>query len=163
KVVGKAFTVKLPVGDNLGLLMSLKEAKPGDILVVDVKGDTYRAIAGDFVIGMMKSLGLRGVVIDGVIRDIQDIKALDFPVFCRSTTVASSTKNGPQQLNSLISCVGVAVESGDLIVGDLDGVVVVPQNQIHEVLEKALEKIKADDEREAKVGDDRDKIIEYID
>src|SRR5690625_6016155 len=74
KISGRAYTVQLPVGDNLMLLRSLKEAKKGDILVVDVKGDTYRAIAGDFVVGMMKSLELGGLVVDGVIRDLIDIK-----------------------------------------------------------------------------------------
>src|SRR5699024_10582651 len=67
KISGKAYTVQLHVGDNLMLLRSLKEAKKGDILVVDVKGDTYRAIAGDFVVGMMKSLELGRLVVDGVI------------------------------------------------------------------------------------------------
>lgn len=81
KIAGRAYTVKLPVGDNVMLLKSLKEAKPGDILVVDSKGDTYRAIAGDFVVGMMKTLELGGLVVDGVIRDIIDIKKLNFPVF----------------------------------------------------------------------------------
>src|SRR5699024_10796795 len=65
KIAGKAYTVKLPVGDNLNLLKSLKEAQPGDILVVDVKGDQYRAIAGDFVVGMMKTLEIGGLVVDG--------------------------------------------------------------------------------------------------
>src|SRR5690625_7815358 len=58
KIAGQAFTVKTAVGDNLALLKALKEAKPGDILVVDVKGDTYRAVAGDFVVGMMQTLEL---------------------------------------------------------------------------------------------------------
>src|SRR5690625_7794601 len=89
KIAGRAYTVKLPVGDNLMLLKSIKEAKHGDILVVDVKGDDYRAIAGDFVVGMMQTMGLGGLVVDGVIRDVIDIKALDFPVFCRATTVSS--------------------------------------------------------------------------
>lgn len=74
----EAFTVKLPVGDNLYLLKALKEAKPGDVLIVDVKGDTYRAIAGDFVVGMMQTLELGGLVVDGAIRDVIDIKSWIF-------------------------------------------------------------------------------------
>ena len=162
KIAGKAYTVQLPVGDNLMLLRSLKEANKGDILVVDVKGDTYRAIAGDFVVGMMKSLELGGLVVDGVIRDLIDIKELDFPVFSKGTTVSSGTKNGPGDTNIPISVGGAPVNPGDIIVGDVDGVVVIPQNQVKDVLNKAKNKMKADDEREAKVGNDREAIIDYV-
>src|SRR5699024_3384351 len=94
QMTGAAYTVALALGDNLNLLKEMQEAKPRDILVVDVKGDTYRAIAGDFVVGMMKTLGLGGLVVDGVIRDIVDIKGLNFPVFSKGSTVASGSKNG---------------------------------------------------------------------
>lgn len=162
KIAGKAYTVQLPVGDNLMLLRSLKEANKGDILVVDVKGDTYRAIAGDFVVGMMKSLELGGLVVDGVIRDLIDIKELDFPVFSKGTTVSSGTKNGPGDTNIPISVGGAPVNPGDIIVGDVDGVVIIPQDQARDVLEKAKNKMRADDEREAKVGNDREAIIDYV-
>lgn len=162
KIAGQAYTVQLPVGDNLMLLRSLKEAQPGDILVVDVKGDTYRAIAGDFVVGMMKSLKLGGLVVDGVIRDLIDIKALDFPVFSKGTTVSSGTKNGPGDTNIPISVGGTPVNPGDIIVGDVDGVVVIPKEKAQNVLTKAKEKMLADDEREAKVGQSREAIIDYV-
>lgn len=162
KIAGQAYTVKLPVGDNLMLLKSLKEAQPGDILVVDVKGDTYRAIAGDFVVGMMKTLELGGLVVDGVIRDLTDIKALNFPVFSKGTTVSSGGKTGPGETNISISCGGAPVNPGDIIVGDIDGVVVIPREKAEEVLRKAKEKMKADDEREAKIGEDKKEIIKYI-
>lgn len=163
KIIGPAYTVELAVGDNLYLLKALKEAKPGDVLVVDVKGDTYRAIAGDFVVGMMQTLELGGLVVDGVIRDIIDIKALNFPVFSKGTTVASSTKNGPGETNVPISCGGVAVQPGDMIVGDVDGVVVIPQDQVETVLQKAQEKEAADEKREATYGQSKEMIYEYID
>lgn len=163
KIVGKAYTVQLAVGDNLMLLKSLKEAKPGDILVVDVKGDQYRAIAGDFVVGMMKTLELGGLVVDGVIRDIIDIKELNFPVFCKGTTVSSGGKTGPGTTNVPISCGGAAVNPGDIIVGDVDGVVVIPKAQAESVLEGSKKKMKSDDEREAKVSGNRDEIMKYID
>lgn len=163
KIAGRAYTVKLPVGDNLMLLKSLKEAKPGDILVVDVKGDEYRAIAGDFVVGMMQTLQLGGLVIDGVIRDIIDIKQLNFPVFCKGTTVSSGGKNGPGEINVPISCGGVAVHPGDIVVGDVDGVVIIPQEEAEAVVEGAEQKLKQDDEREAKVSGDVDEIMKYID
>ena len=162
KIAGQAYTVKLPVGDNLMLLKSLKEAKPGDILVVDVKGDTYRAIAGDFVVGMMKTLELGGLVVDGVIRDLIDIKALNFPVFSKGTTVSSGGKTGPGETNVPISCGGASVHPGDIIVGDVDGVVVIPRERAEEVLQGAKAKMKADDEREAKIGSNKEEIYKYI-
>lgn len=67
KIVGQAVTVKIPVGDNLAVLKAIREAKPGDVIVIDAKGDQYRAIAGDFIVGMAKTLGIGGIVVDGVI------------------------------------------------------------------------------------------------
>lgn len=163
KIAGRAYTVKLPVGDNLMLLKSLKEANPGDILVVDVKGDTYRAIAGDFVVGMMKTLELGGLVVDGVIRDLIDIKGLNFPVFSKGTTVSSGGKTGPGETNVPISCGGAPVNPGDVIVGDVDGVVVVPKDRAEEVLQGAKDKMAKDDEREAKIGGNKEEIMKYVD
>ena len=163
KIAGRAYTVKLPVGDNVMLLKSLKEAKPGDILVVDSKGDTYRAIAGDFVVGMMKTLELGGLVVDGVIRDLIDIKKLNFPVFSKGTTVSSGGKNGPGETNVPISCGGVSVHPGDIVVGDVDGVVIVPKEQAEDVLKKAKEKMTKDDAREEKISGNKEEIYKYID
>ncbi len=163
RIAGRAFTVKTAVGDNLAVLRAIKEAKEGDVIVVDAKGDTYRAIAGDFVVGMMQTMGFEGLVVDGVIRDIVDIKKLNFPVFSKGTTVSSGGKNGPGETNVPISCGGAPVNPGDIIVGDVDGVVVVPKDRAEEVLEKAKEKLAADDEREAKIGGNREEIIKYVD
>jgi 4-hydroxy-4-methyl-2-oxoglutarate aldolase len=163
KVTGRAFTVKMPVGDNLIFLRAIREARPGDVLVVDAKGDTYRAIAGDFIVGMAKTLGIKGIVVDGVIRDLEGIKRLDFPVFCKGTTVAASGKAGNGELNVPISCGGVTISSGDLIIGDGDGVVVVPQAMEREVLDKALDKLALDIKREEKVSGDREEVIKYLD
>lgn len=163
QIAGEAYTVQLAVGDNLYLLKALKEAKPGDILVVDVKGDTYRAIAGDFVVGMMKTLEIGGLVVDGAIRDVIDIKALDFPVFVRGTTVSASSKNGPGETNEPISCGGVSIQPGDIIVGDANGVVAIPKAEAATVLQKAREKEAADEEREEQYGQNKEMIYQYID
>ena len=163
KIAGRAYTVKLPVGDNLMLHKAMKEAKPGDILVVDAKGNTYRAVAGDFVVGMMQTLELGGLVVDGAVRDVIDIKKLNFPVFVKGTTVASGGKNGPGETNVPISCGGVSVNPGDIIVGDVDGVVVVPQERAEEVLQGAQQKVASDEEREAKISGNKEEIIKFID
>jgi 4-hydroxy-4-methyl-2-oxoglutarate aldolase len=163
KVAGRAFTVKIPVGDNLSVLEAISKAKPGDILVVDAKGDQYRAVAGDFVLGMAQTLGIGGLVVDGVIRDIVGVKELNFPVFSRGTTVAASGKTGLGEVNVPISCGGVPVIPGDIIVGDADGVVVIPQALEQEILLKSIEKMKKDEIREASISGNPEAIRKHLD
>jgi 4-hydroxy-4-methyl-2-oxoglutarate aldolase len=163
KFAGRALTVKTPVGDNLAVLRAIREAQPGDIIVVDAKGDQYRSIAGDFVVGMAQTLGVGAIVVDGVIRDIVGIKKLNFPVFSRGTTVAASGKAGVGEINVPISCGGTAVNPGDIIAGDADGVVVIPQSEAESILRKSLDKLKKDEAREKKVSGNIEAIKEYLD
>ena len=163
KIAGRAITVKMPVGDNSAVLKALREAKPGDILVVDAKADLYRAIAGDFVIGMAQTLGIGGIVVDGVIRDIVGIKQLNFPVFSRGTTVAASGKYGVGEINIPISCGGIGLLPGDIIVGDADGVVVVPQASEQNILKKALDKMAKDEARANKISGNVEETLKYLD
>ncbi|MGO4890002.1 RraA family protein [Anaerobacillus sp. MEB173] len=163
RMAGRAFTVKVPVGDNLLVLKAMKEAKPGDVLVIDIHGDTTRAIAGDFVLGMAQTLGITGVVTNGVIRDIQGIKALNFPVFCQGTTLAAGGKAGFGDMNIPISLGGTTVNPGDIIVGDADGVVVVQQHIEEEILTKSLEKLQRDETREKNISENIEAIHKYID
>ncbi|WP_373558128.1 RraA family protein [Bacillus sp. 7884-1] len=163
KVAGRAFTVKIPVGENLSVLEAISKAKPGDILVVDAKGDQYRAIAGDFVVGMAQTLGIGGLVVDGVIRDIVGVKALNYPVFSRGTTVAASSKAGVGEVNVPISCGGVPVNPGDIIIGDADGVVVIPQAREQEILANSIEKMKKDEIREESISGNPEGIRKHLD
>ncbi|CAG9609850.1 RraA family protein [Pseudoneobacillus rhizosphaerae] len=163
RVAGRAFTVKMPVGDNECVLRAIREAKPGDILVVDAKGDTYRTIAGDFIIGLAQTLGIKGIVTDGVIRDIVGVKKLNYPVFCKGTTVAASAKAGWGQVNVPISCGGTSVNPGDIIVADADGVVVIPKEIEEDVLKKAKDKLIFDQEREEKISGNPEAIRNYLD
>lgn len=161
-MAGRAFTVQMPVGDNSTVLKAIGQASPGDIIVVDSKGDTYRAIAGDFVVGMMQTMEIGGLVVDGVIRDLEAIKGMTFPVFSKGTTVASSGKAGVGETNIPISCGGVTVFPGDIIIGDIDGVVVVPQAMGEEILTKAKDKILKDEQRAEKYAGKPDEIRKYI-
>ncbi|MCP8615920.1 RraA family protein [Salirhabdus salicampi] len=150
-VIGRAYTVNLQAGDNLLLLKGIKEARKGDVLVVDAKGYTNMASAGDFVMGLAQTLGLAGVVIDGVIRDIKGIRELNFPVFCKGSTTAASHKYGKGEINVPVSCGGTVIKPGDTIIGDADGVVCIPKGKEEEVLEAARNKEQKDIERENKV------------
>lgn len=163
RVAGRAYTVKIPVGDNLCVLRAIREAQPGDVLVIDGKGEEYRTVAGDFIIGLAQTLGIAGIVVDGVIRDIVATKKLNFPVFCKGTTVASSNKSGWGEVNVPISCGGVSVQPGDIVVGDADGVVVIPQAIEQHVLTKSLDKLAKDQEREARISGNPDAVRKYLD
>lgn len=162
KIAGRAFTVKIPAGDNTGILRGIREAKPGDVLVVDGKGYTERAVAGDFVISLAKNLGLQGMVIDGAIRDIQGIRDLGFPVFYRATTIAASVKAEKGELQVPISSGGVSISPGDIIVGDADGVIVIPKGKAEKILQVTLGKIEKDRRREEKYSGSREKALQYL-
>lgn len=107
-------------------------------------------------------MGIQGIVVDGVIRDIEGIKKLDFPVFCKGTTIAASGKAGLGELNVPISSGGATIHPGDIIVGDADGVVVIPQALEQEVLVKSSEKLKFDMKRAEKIYGKREQILTVL-
>ncbi|WP_373894236.1 RraA family protein [Virgibacillus natechei] len=162
-VIGRAYTVKMPKGQNKEVLKAIKEASVGDVLVIDTEDETSKAIAGDFILGMAQTLGIKGIVTNGVIRDIEGIKGLDFPVFCKGTTTNAGSKSDEGISNISVTCGGVVVEPGDIIVGDSDGVVVVPKEMEAGTLERAKKKLQKDEERDAKISNNIQAIHEYID
>ncbi|MER2010484.1 MAG: RraA family protein [Psychrobacillus sp.] len=149
KIAGRALTVRLPDGENGAVLEAISKAQKGDILVIDAKGNTNRAVAGDFVISLAKGVGVQGFVVDGVIRDLAAIRELDFPVFSLGTTVAAGFKHGGGTVGVPVAVGGVTVRTGDYIVGDVDGVVVVSQEEAEQIARAAEEKMKKDELREA--------------
>lgn len=148
KIAGRALTVRLPDGENGAVLEAISKAQKGDILVIDAKGNTNRAVAGDFVISLAKGIGIQGFVVDGVIRDLAAIKELNFPIFSLGTTVAAGYKHGGGVVGVPVSVGGVTVQMGDYIVGDIDGVVVVPQGEEETIITIAEAKIIKDEARE---------------
>jgi RraA family protein len=144
KVVGPACTVRVFPGDNLMVHASLDVAAPGDVVVVDAGGSSMNAVLGDLVSTKARHRGIAGFVVDGFVRDIPGILALAFPVFARGVTPIGPLHRGPGEVNYAIQCGGIVVHPGDIIVGDLNGVVVVPQeiaaNLLHRLRgRKALE------------------------
>ena len=163
KICGRAVTVKMPAGDNMMVLQAMKQAQPGDILVIDSGNYASRSVAGDFVIGLAQTLGLGGVVAYGTVRDVRSIKDMDYPVFCTGATVACSQKIGSGEINVPIACGSAVIYPGDIIVGDADGVVVVPQAQAQVILEAAQRKLQKDEQRANSVLGDAQAAIRYID
>lgn len=164
KVAGRAVTVRLPDGENGAVLEAIRAANEGDILVIDAKGNTNRAVAGDFVISLAKGIGVQGFVVDGVIRDIAAIRELNFPVFSLGTTVATGNKNGGGQVNVPIAIGGVTVHPGDYIIGDVDGVIVVPQQDAEKIAVAAEAKLEKDEKRAQEAhANGKESIIAYLD
>ncbi|GAB3440968.1 RraA family protein [Actinophytocola sediminis] len=153
-VVGAAYTVWTRPGDNLGIHEALRHARPGDVLVVNGGGDESRALIGELIAGRAKGRGIVGFVIDGAVRDADGLAEYDMPVFARASTPAGPYKHGPFVLATPVAVGGVVVHPGDVIVGDADGVVVVPAAMADQVIEHA--QAKHDDELRTRATIDAD-------
>jgi len=137
KLAGPAFTVKTAAGDNLLVHKALDSARPGDVIVVDAGGFLDNAIIGELMMTRAKQRGVAGIVIWGAIRDSAEIGAGTYPVFAAGVTHRGPYKNGPGEINVPIMMGGAPVNPGDIIVGDADGLVAVPQELAAQVLASA--------------------------
>jgi regulator of RNase E activity RraA len=141
RVLGPACTVKVYPGDNLMVHKSLDIARPGDVIVVDAGSSPMNAVLGDLISTKARHRGITGFVVDGLIRDLPAIKALgDFPVFARGVTPIGPLHRGPGEINYPICAGGIVVNPGDIVIGDLNGVVVVPREIAPVLLERLRER-----------------------
>jgi 4-hydroxy-4-methyl-2-oxoglutarate aldolase len=147
KMVGTALTVDLRAGDNLFLHQGIYFGGEGHVLVADGKGHTENAYLGELMAKAAKAVGLEGIVIDGLVRDKEMLAEIGLPIFAKGFIPNGPFKDGPGAINVPISCAGTPVAPGDLIVGDEDGVVVVPKEKIVNVLEKAEAKLQYEEKR----------------
>jgi regulator of RNase E activity RraA len=143
---GVAVTVNARPGDNLMVHKALEVAQPGDVVVVSTNGNTTSAVFGEIMATTAVEAKLGGIIVDGAIRDVDDLAALGLPAFSRTVTPGGCDKDGPGEINVPIACGNTPVMPGDIVVGDLDGVAVVPREDAAEVLEK----VQALEEREKK-------------
>jgi len=150
-MLGVAVTCDAGPSDNLALFGALAIAKPGDILVAATGAFTGAAITGDLLLGMAKNRGVAGFVTDGLVRDIVGILGVGMPVYCSGVTANSPARNGPGTVGQPINLGGLRIESGDIVIGDRDGVVIVPREKATAVLEKLEDVKKAEAGLEAKV------------
>jgi 4-hydroxy-4-methyl-2-oxoglutarate aldolase len=140
RVAGPAFTVRCPPGDNLMLHAAIYRAEAGSVVVVE-SGDVDYALAGGNVCAVAQRRGIAGFVADGVIRDLGEVRELGFPVFARGVVPIPGAKKAVQPLNERVRCGGVAVDAGDVVVADEEGIVVVPFARADEVLSGARAKL----------------------
>lgn len=146
-----ACTVKVFPGDNLMVHGALDIARPGDVIVVDAGGSFLNGVLGDLISAKAKHRGIAAFVIDGLMRDIDGVKKVGLPVFARGVTPIGPLHRGPGEINFPVCCGGIVVRPGDVICGDANGVVVVPQEFLEELLARLDKQKKAMREYEQNV------------
>ncbi|MCD6410955.1 MAG: orotidine 5'-phosphate decarboxylase [Thermoplasmata archaeon] len=159
-MVGRALTVSTIDGDWAKPIEAIDRAEPGDVLVIDA-GRGNKAVWGELATWSAKIKGLAGVVIDGAVRDLDDLLKLDFPIFCRNFSSSAGDPKGFGEIGSEIKCGGVTVRTGDWIIGDDSGVVVVPQEIAQEIANRSLD-VKEHEDRireEIKRGSSLGKVL----
>ncbi len=146
RVLGFAFTVKVPPGENLLVLAAIELARPGEVVVVDCGGDRASAMAGDLVARQAQRRGLSGLVVDGAVRDSEVLRSLEIPIFAAARSCRGAQKIGSGEMNVPICCGGMVVSPGDLVLADRDGAIAVPRTHAPQVLE-AVEGVMGNERR----------------
>ncbi|CAK6495271.1 4-hydroxy-4-methyl-2-oxoglutarate aldolase/4-carboxy-4-hydroxy-2-oxoadipate aldolase [Pantoea sp. Nvir] len=153
KVAGPAITVEVRPGDNLAIHAALAIAQPGDVIVVDGKGDISCALIGEIMSTQAHASGIAGIIIDGAVRDADALRENGFPVFSAGLNPCGPTKSIAGRVNYPTSVAGASIEPGDLIIGDADGVVVLPREAVPALLDLAQKKLDAENKRIAGIRD----------
>lgn len=133
-ICGTVLTCYAGPADNLAAYGALTIAHPGDVVVCATDGYTGTAVAGDLLLGMMRNRGIAGFVTDGCVRDIGGIRKVGMPCFAAGLTPNSPSHNGPGTVGLPIVIAGISIESGDVIAADEDGIVIIPQARIDDVI-----------------------------
>ncbi|QET06590.1 MULTISPECIES: RraA family protein [Cupriavidus] len=147
KFCGPAITVEVRPGDNLMIHAAMALAKPGDVIIVDGKGDQNSALMGAIMVNQCIALGVAAVVLDAAARDAEEIIETGFPMYSVGLNPNGPTKFVPGRVNHPIQCGGVTVCPGDLVIGDADGVVVIEREKAPALIEEAGKKVAAERKR----------------
>lgn len=140
-MAGPAFTVKTRPGDNLMIHKALDMAQPGDVIVVDAGGDLTNSLFGELMLSYAITRKVAGVVLNGAVRDIDVVAAGSFPLYAGGVTHRGPYKDGPGEINVPIAIDGMVIHPGDLILGDADGLLCVPYDDVEQVLAASREKV----------------------
>ncbi len=143
---GPAFTVRTPPGDNASLMVAIREAKPGDVLVVDAGGGLDRALWGAILSLAASKRGIAGLVIDGAVRDRDEITELGYPVFARGVCPDTPYSKVHGSVGRPVVCGGLTVQAGDVVYGDGDGVVVIDREVHAATVERARHRMALEDQ-----------------
>jgi regulator of RNase E activity RraA len=143
-MAGTAVTARSRAGDNLTYLRALEFCRPGDVLVIDGGGDLANAAVGGILSFYAAHIGLAGVVVDGAIRDVAEIRGREFPVYARGVTHRGPYKDGPGEINVPVCVGGMVVNPGDIVVGDQDGLLAIPQEDVETLIARARGVLEAE-------------------
>ena len=140
-LIGSALTVKCRPGDNLMIHKALTMAQKGDVIVVDAGGDLTNALFGEIMMATAVAIGVAGIVLNGAVRDSDEIARGEFPLYAAGVTHRGPYKDGPGEINVPIAIDGMVVQPGDLMLGDADGLLCVPYDSLQSVLEATQQKM----------------------
>ncbi len=155
-LLGVAFTVRCPAGDNLMFHAALDLARPGDVLVIESGGDGSRALCGELMAHYARSRGLAGFVVDGCVRDRAALVRLtDFPVYAKGTVPTGPTRSGGGEINCPVTVGAQEIRPGDILAGDGDGLVVIRPEEAADLARRAEALTRRDEKRLADVLADR--------
>jgi regulator of RNase E activity RraA len=138
---GPALTVKCRPGDNLMIHKALDMAQPGDVIVVDAGGDLTNSLFGELMLSYAVTRKIAGIVLNGAVRDIDVIAAGNFPLYAAGVTHRGPYKDGPGEINVPIAIDGMVIQPGDLMVGDADGLLCIPFDDVEQVLAASRDKV----------------------
>ena len=144
QMAGPALTVKSRPGDNLMLHKAIDMAEPGDIIVCDAGGDLTNSLMGELMLAHAIKRGVGGFVLDGAVRDVEAFLDVNLPVFAAGVSHRGPYKDGPGEINVSVAIDGMVVEPGDLVIGDWDGVLSIPLDDVESILKKTNEKQAAE-------------------
>lgn len=151
-VSGPALTVKTRPGDNLMIHMALNLASPGDVIVIDAGGDLNNAVIGERMLAYCIAKKFAGIIIYGAIRDYKWIRQQNFPVYACGITHQGPYKDGPGEINTPVTLGGMVVAPGDLIVGDEDGLLCIPEGAVADIYKAALAKLEYENSTFSTIG-----------
>ena len=151
RIIGAAVTAWCHSGDNLMIHKALSLAQPNDILIVNTQGNVNNSGFGELLASSAVKASVRGVIVDGTVRDAEALEALALPVYSRGLSPNGCNKDGPGEVGAIVACGGVAVRPGDIIIADRDGVTVVPFEDAAEVSKLAAAQIDREEKRKAEI------------
>lgn len=151
RMAGPALTVRTAPGDNLMIHKAIDISEPGDVIVVDGGGDLTNALIGELMLSQAIKRGVAGIVINGAVRDADAFPERGLPVFAAGVTHRGPYKNGPGEINTAIALDGMVIEPGDMMLGDSDGLLCVPYDQMEAVCVASESKLAAEEKQMADI------------